>query len=107
VSPAALMEAKKVGAVGISISVSDLLDADILQVGASLNPAKDLDGRIIATVLPGGKIALNDEIFTSLSGAGGSVVEDGVNGWVYWAAETPDGRFTMAALRELYVERNL
>jgi hypothetical protein len=107
VNTAATLEAKKVGPTGFSVSVSDLLDADILQVGASLTPAKDPDGTIVATVLPDGKIALNDEIFTSLSGAGGSIVEGGVNGWVYWAAETPDGRFTMAVLRELYTERNL
>jgi len=107
VNAAALLEAKKVGPAGFSVSISDLLDADILQVGASLTPAKDPDGTIVATVLPDGKIALNDEIFTSLSGAGGSIVEGGVNGWVYWAAETPDGRFTMAVLRELYTERNL
>ena len=107
VNAAAVLEAKKVGPAGFSVSVSDLLDADILQVGASLIPARDSDGTIVATVLPDGKIALNDEIFTSLSGAGGSVVEGGVNGWVYWAAETSDGRFTMAALRELYLERNL
>ena len=107
VNTAATLEAKKVGPTGFSVSVSDLLDANILQVGASLTPAKDPDGTIVATVLPDGKIALNDEIFTSLSGAGGSIVEGGVNGWVYWAAETPDGRFTMAVLRELYTERNL
>jgi hypothetical protein len=107
VSPVALLEAKKVGSAGFSISVNDLIDADFLQVGARLTPDKDPDGTIIATVLPGGKIALNDEIFSSLSGAGGSVVEGGVNGWMYWAAEIPDGRFTMAALRELYAERNL
>jgi hypothetical protein len=107
VNAAAALEAKKIGRAGFSVSVGDLLDADILQAGASLTPAKDSDGTIVATLLPDGKIALNDEIFTSLSGAGDSVVEGGVNGWVYWAAETSDGRFTMAALRELYLERNL
>lgn len=107
VSPAAFLEARKVGTSGASVSISDLLDADIVQVGTSLTPVKNNDGTVVATILPGGKIALNDEIFSSLSGAAFSVSETAGNGWVYWAAETPDGRFTMAALRELFAERNL
>ena len=107
VSPAALLEAKKAGPSGVSVNISDLIDADIVQVGTSLTPAKNNDGTVIATILPDGKIALNDEIFSSLSGAAFSVSETAGNGWVYWTAETPDGRFTMAALRELFAERNL
>lgn len=107
VNPAALLEAKKVGPSGVSVSISDLLDADIVQVGTSLTPAKNDDGTVIATLLPDGKIALDDEVFSSLSGAAYSATGIETNGWFYWAADTPDGRFTMAALRELFAERNL
>lgn len=107
VNPAALLEAKKVRPSGVSVSISDLLDADIVQVGTSLTPAKNDDGTVIATLLPDGKVALNDEVFSSLSGAAYSATGIETNGWFYWAADTPDGRFTMAALRELFAERNL
>lgn len=107
VNPSAMLEAKKAKQVGLGVSISDLLDADIVQVGATLSPAKDSDGTVVATILPDGKVALNDEVFSSLSGAAYSATGIETNGWFYWVADTPDGRFTMAALRELFAGRNL
>ena len=34
---------------------------------------------------------------------GGAAAGSATNGWTYWAADTPDGRFTLAALRDEYL----
>jgi hypothetical protein len=59
---------------------------------------RDLDA--VATVLPDGKIAYGDEIYATPSAASGAAAGGSTNGWAFWIADTPDGRFTLAALRE-------
>jgi hypothetical protein len=90
------------------VDISTLIEADLLPAGATLVPAKSLPAEtvLVATVLPDGKIAFEDEIYGSPSGAGQAATGIPTNGWTYWAAETPDGRFTLAALRNLYQERH-
>jgi hypothetical protein len=56
-------------------------------------------------VLPDGKIAYADEIYNTSSGAGDAAAGGSTNGWMFWIADTPDGRFTLAALREQLVAR--
>ena len=106
VSPVSVLDTRKGTSSSASVGIGDLLDAEILVAGTILVPAKDSDGNVNAVILPDGKIALNGEVYTSLSGAAFSIVDTAVNGWVFWSANTPDGQFTMAALRELYAERN-
>ena len=57
----------------------------------------------IATVLPDWRIAYGDEIYTTPSAASGAAAGGSTNGWAFWMADTPDGRFTLAALRERLV----
>jgi hypothetical protein len=86
------------------VNLSDLIEAELLSPGTTLLSAqRDLDA--IATVLPDGKIAYADEIYNTPSGAGDAAAGGSTNGWTFWIADTPDGRFTLAALREQLVAR--
>jgi hypothetical protein len=86
------------------VNLTDLIEAELLPPGTTLLPAqRDLDA--IATVLPDGKIAYADEIYNTPSGAGDAAAGGSTNGWTFWIADTPDGRFTLAALREQLVAR--
>ena len=59
----------------------------------------------LATMLPDGKIAYDDEVYDTPSAAAVAARNASANGWKFWAADTPDGRFTLAALRDLYIEQ--
>jgi hypothetical protein len=86
------------------ISLADLVAADLLPAGTTLLPARDgLD--VVATVLPDGKIACADEIYSTPSAASGAASGGSSNGWTFWVADTPEGRFTLAALREELLAR--
>lgn len=86
------------------VNLADLIDAELLPAGTTLFAAqRDLDA--IATVLPDGKIAYADEIYNTPSGAGDAAAGGSTNGWTFWIADTPDGRFTLAALREQLTAR--
>jgi len=81
------------------VTVAELIAADLLAVGTTLVPAqRNLDA--IATVLPDGQIAWDGEIYSTPSAASGAVAGGSTNGWTFWIAETTDGRFTLAALRD-------
>ena len=86
------------------VQLADLISADLLPVGTTLLPVQ---GGIEAeaTVLPHGKLAYGDEIFSTPSAAGSAATGASVNGWTFWAADTPEGRFTLAALREEFLAR--
>ena len=58
-----------------------------------------------ATVLPHGKIAYADVIYSTPSAASGAASGTATSGWTFWAADTPEGRFTLAALREEFLAR--
>ncbi|MGH3276758.1 MAG: hypothetical protein ACRDNZ_20820 [Streptosporangiaceae bacterium] len=84
------------------VRLADLIAADLLPVGTTLLAAqRGIEAE--ATVLPDGKIAYADEIYGTPSAAGGSAAGGGVNGWTFWVAATPGGRFTLAALREEFL----
>jgi hypothetical protein len=86
------------------VNLADLIEAELLPAGTTLlSTQRDLDA--IATVLPDGKIAYADEIYNTSSGAGDAAAGGSTNGWMFWIADTPDGRFTLAALREQLVAR--
>ena len=86
------------------MNVADLIAADLLPAGTTLLPAqRDLDA--IATVLPDGKIAYGDEIYATPSAASGAAAGGSTNDWAFWIADTPDGRFTLATLRERLMAR--
>lgn len=86
------------------VKVTDLIAADLLSPGTTLvATVKGADA--MATVLPDGKIAYDDEVYDSPSGAGDAAAGVSTNGWTYWVADTPDGRFTLAALRDVFLNR--
>jgi hypothetical protein len=86
------------------VNVADLIEAELLPAGTTLLSAQR-DLHAIATVLPDGKIAYADEIHNTPSGAGDAAAGGSTNGWTFWIADTPDGQFTLAALREQLVAR--
>jgi hypothetical protein len=85
-----------------SVTVTDLITAELLPTGTTLRPVqRNLD--VQATVLPDGKIAYADEIYTTPSGASDAAGNASTNGWTFWLADTPDGPFTLAALRDQFL----
>jgi hypothetical protein len=86
------------------VRVVDLIDADLLPAGTQLvSTFGTVDA--VATVLPDGKIAYDDEVYDTPSAAAMAARNGSANGWRFWAADTPDGRFPLAALRDLYMEQ--
>jgi RAMA domain-containing protein len=76
----------------------------LLPAGTILLPAqRGLEA--VATVVPDGKVAYADDIYSTPSAAGGAASGTATNGWTFWAADTPEGRFTLAALREELLAR--
>ena len=88
-----------------NVSIADLVEADILQIGSTLTPVREGDNEAVATILPGGKIALEDEIYGSLSAAAVAVTGVPTNGWFYWKGTTADGEYVLNTLREEYLDR--
>jgi hypothetical protein len=86
------------------INLADLMAADLLPVGTTLLPAQS-GVETVGTVLPDGKIACADEIYRTPTAAGRAASGGSTNGWTFWVADTPDGRFTLAALREKLLVR--
>lgn len=88
----------------VGVTVSDLIAADLLAAGTTLLPARG-GLEVTATILPDGRIACGDEIYSTPSGAADATTGTAQNGWTFWLADTPDGAFTLAALREVYLRR--
>lgn len=86
------------------VTLADLITADLLPAGTTLRPAqRNLDAT--ATVLPDGTVAYAGEIYATPSGASDAAAGGSTNGWAFWLADTPDGPFTLAALREQLTAR--
>jgi hypothetical protein len=86
------------------VRLADLISADLLPSGTTLLPAQSGTDEV-ATVLPDGKIAYADEIYSTPSAASGAASGVSTNGWTYWTADTPDGRFSLAAIRDEFLAR--
>jgi hypothetical protein len=86
------------------VHLADLISADLLLAGTTLLPAQS-GTEEVATVLPDGKIAFAGEIYSTPSAASGAASGVSTNGWTFWTADTPEGRFTLAALREEFLAR--
>jgi hypothetical protein len=86
------------------VHLADLIAADLLPAGTTLLPAQR-GINVVATVLPDGKIAYDGEVYGSPSAASDAAVGGSTHGWAFWAADTPEGRFTLAALREEFLAR--
>jgi hypothetical protein len=87
------------------VSIRTLIESDLLPVGTTLTPAWGADD-VSATVEADGRIKLLDDwICDSPSGAAKDVLGPGAsaNGWEFWAADTPDGQYTLAKLRDIYL----
>ncbi|WP_239313108.1 MULTISPECIES: DUF262 domain-containing protein [unclassified Frankia] len=82
------------------IKIADLLAAGLLAAGTTLTPSRGDD--VVATVDADGNIVVDDERYDSPSGAAKAATGLGLNGWVYWVADTAQGEFTLAELRAAY-----
>jgi hypothetical protein len=77
------------------VRVLDLIDAELLPAGTQLVSTRStIDA--VATVLPDGKIAYDDEVYDTPSAAAWNARNGHANGWTFWAADTPDGRFEVS-----------
>lgn len=87
------------------VRVTDLLEADLIAAGAQLQ-ASLAGNQFDAVVLPDGRIAFDGDVYETPSGAGQVAVGGGgINGWTFWSADTEDGTFTLAALRDVLLSR--
>jgi hypothetical protein len=86
------------------VRLADLISADLLPAGSTLLPAQGATDEV-ATVLPDGKIAYDGEIYNTPSAASGAASGASTNGWTYWTADTPDGQFSLAAIRDEFLAR--
>ncbi len=86
------------------VRLADLISADLLPAGTALLPAQGATDEV-ATVLPDGKIAYANEIYNTPSAASGAASGASTNGWTYWTANAPDGRFSLAAIRDEFLAR--
>jgi hypothetical protein len=86
------------------VHLADLISADLLPSGTTLLPAQSGTDEV-ATVLPDGKIAYADEIYSTPSAASCAASGVSTNGWTYWTADTPDGRFSLATIRDEFLAR--
>ena len=86
------------------ITVGDLIADELLDVGTTLI-ATAKGAEVLATVLPDGKIAYGDEVYQTPSAASDAAAGNSTNGWIFWAADTLDGRFTLSALRSILLDR--
>lgn len=86
------------------VRLRDLVEADLLPAGTLLRPAFGSNDAQ-ATVLPSGTIALDEDVFDTPSAAADQIVSTTPNGWTFWVADTEDGEFTPAALRDVYLTR--
>jgi len=84
-----------------SVSLFDLMEADLLPVGTILRRHDGDDD--VATLLPDGHLACGDEIHSTPEDAAAALTGEMRDGWSFWVADTPDGAFTLAALREAYL----
>jgi hypothetical protein len=58
----------------------------------------DMDA--VASVLDDGRIAVDESIYDTPSGAGHAARGTATNGWTFWIADTSDGQRTLAQLRD-------
>lgn len=87
----------------IGVSITDLLDEDLLTEGTVLTPAYG-DHEATAIVQEDGRLTIGDEEFANPGSAARAVGAQG-NGWQFWIADTPGGQRTLEQLRDQYLER--
>ncbi|GJF03785.1 hypothetical protein ACFQ34_09125 [Pseudonocardia benzenivorans] len=83
---------------GRTVTLADLVRADLLPEGTVLSAAGDSE--ITATVLAGGQIRVGGQTYDSPSAAATNASGGSRNGWTYWIADLADGQFSLASLRE-------
>lgn len=84
-----------------TVSIHDLVDSGLLVVGTILIPVcEGVDA--IGEIDDQGRIVVDDETFDTPSGAARAATSRGVNGWVFWQADTAKGLRRLDAIREEY-----
>lgn len=84
-----------------SETVTDLLDAGLLNPGVELCPVRRALGDARATLGPGGRLDVNGEVHGSLSAAAVAVSGNKAEpGWEFWAVERDGQLVSLYKLRE-------
>jgi hypothetical protein len=84
-----------------TVSILDLVDSGLLPVGTILIPVRE-EVDAIGEIDDQGQIIIDDESFDSPSGAARAATGRGLNGWIFWQADTPKGLRRLDAIREEY-----
>lgn len=87
----------------LGVSITDLIDEDLLSEGAILTPAHG-DHEASAHVREDGRLIVGDEEYASPGSAARAVGAHG-NGWQFWIADTANGQRTLQQLRDEYLAR--
>jgi hypothetical protein len=84
------------------VDLSDLINAGVLHSGMSLFPRRKKHSHQVATLLPDGRIAIDDLIFASPSTAATHVAGGRINGWGFFLTDQKT-RTSLRGLRQEYI----
>ena len=89
--------ARRRGMDSSSLTVKDLLDAGLVEVGQELVPNRSGYEDRRATITASGHLVVDGKTYESPSGAGKAVLKRSINGWWFWRVGSPTG----VSLKEL------
>jgi hypothetical protein len=84
------------------VDLSDLINAGVLQPGMSLFPRRKQFADRVATLLPDGRIEVDDMLFTSPSQAASRMTGQSMNGWWFFLTDQAT-RTSLRSVRRDYV----
>ncbi len=85
------------------VDLSDLISAGVLQPGMSLFPRQKQFADQVATLLPDGRLEINDTPFTSPSQAASHITGHSTNGWWFFFTDLT-ARTSLRSVRRDYID---
>jgi len=98
--------ARRRGMDSSSLTVKDLLDAGLVEVGQELVPNRSGYEDRRATITASGHLVVDGKTYESPSGAGKAVLKRSINGWWFWRVGSPTGVSLKELRSSLHPEEN-